>query len=110
MKYVELVLNRFNKIDESDTIHLWESRISPYFEFVDPHTLESYLLKETLVKEAIAKHFSDVTKNIMCGKSFISPKVEYFVRLFLSNEEEGHFIVKYSNAEIIILIPIDEGN
>jgi len=110
MKNVEFELNRFNKIDstkDDNRIHLWESRREPYFEYFDHTSSTTEELPESSVTNAIYEHFNDIITKIMCGKSFVSPKVEYFVRLFLTDEEEGHFIVKYSNADIIITVPVE---
>lgn len=107
---ITVVLKEFSKIDEGDGIHLWESRLDPPFTdyswmIVDPDTFEDVFYTESQFKEAVYQTFKDISpeKNIMCGVNFVA-KPFYFVRLFLTDEQEGHFIVKHSGqrAEVVM--------
>jgi len=105
-----ITLHPFKKTEYTDEIHLWESRFDHgLYEYVDPNTCQSTEINEIQFKEKVYEFFRDICseKNIMCGRSFVTPKVQYFIRLFLSNEQNVIFILKFNNEKINIIINID---
>jgi len=98
--------NKFKKIDEQHGIHLWEMRINPHFSVIDPATFEDVPVDELVFREAVCKTFSDICKEnkIMCGKSFVSPKIIYFIRLYLDDAQNGHFLLKCSGQDVEVKV------
>jgi hypothetical protein len=109
-----VLITGFMKIDEGNTlkgnIHLWETRVDE-LKYRCPMTYNAYSLNENSLKEEVYKEFSGIfgSDKIMCGYSFAESKYKsfYFIRLFLSDEENAQFILKYNDSKILLYVDME---
>lgn len=117
---VQVPLAKFNKIDEGNGITLWQSVFvapysmgssnSYYWPYIDSSLDVDVRIYEAQFKEAVYKEFSDIVSEnkIMCGVSNVDKyNPFYFIRLFLTEEQNGPFILKYLEQPTILEIKVE---